>query len=445
MELIIDKSIILLTHYYSKEDVHHRLLKHIIKNYCSYYPWDLYLYEPLKRVFPKVIVYDYMRRRADIGIQAMNEELIALVRKEHPGYVLWPSFYDDIRPSTLDIIRKEGTIVTGWFWDDEWRYDFYSKYWAPFLDYCITNAEEAVPRYRKLGSRVIQTVPNTGIAINPNWAKLEEKYPVSFVGTKAVADRKRYLGSIEKSNIDIHVFGQGSGGSISFEDMLEIFRTSKINLNFSKGGAYWPVRQIKGRMFQVCMAGGFLLTEYAPGTEDYFKIGREIVCFECAEEMIDKVRYYLDHEEERRTIARAGWKRASREYTSYHMVANVYRQIETDIAEKGKEVTSVLPKLRMHIWARLSLSRYEFLWARSLIKEGYEWRLSWGALANSLRYTPLNIWVFYCAAVGLLPRSARGSFLRVYEAFERLGIALLHRFRSSPFIDELIRKMAQKT
>lgn len=436
----MDKTILLLAHYYNREDANHRLLRHIIKDRCSYYPWDLYLYEPLKKIFSRVIVYDYLKRRAEIGIEAMNDEITALVRNEHPEYLLWPSFYDDIEPSTLDTIRKEGTIVTGWFWDDEWRFDFYSKYWAPHLDYCITNAIEAVPRYRELGAKVIQTVPNTGIAIDPDWSNLQEIYPVSFVGSISVADRRQYLDRIKKNNIPVHLFGQGSGRYVPFQEMLEIFRTSKINLSFSKGGAYYWVRQLKGRMFQVCMAGGFLLTEYAPGIEDYYEIGKEIVCFENAEEMIDKISYYLGHEEERRAIARAGWERASREHTSNHMVARVYHQIEQESSAHRHEIWPSSLKLKMPIWARVPFSRYELMWARALIKEGYERALWQDALARSFHYARFNIWVFYFFVVGSLPRSLRAFFLGLYDMIERLCIAILGRFRSVSYIDRLLKE-----
>ena len=172
---MINETIIFLTYYYEPELRNHRLLKYV-KDCCgAYLPFNLYLYEPLQKIFSKVILYDYLKRRAEIGIKAMNEEVIDLVRKEHAKYVLWTSFYYDIQQSTLDTIRQDGTIVVGWFFDDEWRFNSYSKYWIPYLDYCVTNAIEAVPKYRALGARVIQTIPNTGIAIDRDWSIIEEK------------------------------------------------------------------------------------------------------------------------------------------------------------------------------------------------------------------------------------------------------------------------------
>jgi hypothetical protein len=250
---MMEKSVILLTYYYRQEDSKDEILGSIINNFCPcFLPWNLYLYEPLKIIFSNVIVYDYLRRRAEIGIKAMNEEVIHLIRNEDPKYVVWTSFYDDVLQSTLDAIRSRGVIVIGWFFDDELRFNSYSKYWAPHLDYCVTNSYEALPKYKKAGVKAINIIPNTGIAIDRFGCNIADKYDVSFVGTVKFADRMHYLNELRNKNFSLQVFGEGSGGYVSFEQMLNIFNSSKINLNFSKCGHFFCRKQIKGRVFHWC-------------------------------------------------------------------------------------------------------------------------------------------------------------------------------------------------
>lgn len=436
---MINETIILLIYYYNQEDYNHRLLKYV-KNHCgAYLPFNLYLYEPLQKIFSKVILYDYLKRRAEIGIKAMNEELIALVRREHAKYVLWTSWQYDIQESTLEIIRKEGSIVVGWFFDDEWRFNSYSKYWIPYLDYCVTNAIEAVPKYKELGTQVIQTIPNTGIAVTRDWSNIEEKYDVSFVGSISFADRKHHINKLRERDIPVHLFGEGSGRYVSFEQMLDIFRASKINLNFSRD-LLGNKLQVKGRVFQVCMAGGFMLTEYAPGLENYFDIDKEIVCFEDAEEMTDKVIYYLNHDGERRAIARAGWKRATGEYTSFHMIAKVFSEIEQDMAAGSKKGNLNPQKLKMPMLTRLVLpSQYHLQWGRALLEENYKEDLWKDALALSLSYSPFNIGAWYYYVASFLPSSMRPAFFKLYSVMEKLLRALLSGLGSMPYL----RKMKQ--
>ena len=99
---MINETIILLIYYFSQEDCNHRLLKNIIKNHCGIYlPFDLYLYEPLQKTFSRVIVYDYLKREAEIGVKAVNEEIVEMVKKEHPKYVLGTSWQYDIQEGGL--------------------------------------------------------------------------------------------------------------------------------------------------------------------------------------------------------------------------------------------------------------------------------------------------------------------------------------------------------
>jgi len=442
---MIDETILLLIYNYNYEDHNHRLPKYI-KAYCpAYLPFDLYLYEPLQQIFSKVILYDYIERRAEIGIKSMNDEIISLAREERPKYVLWTSFYDDVQRSTLETVRKNGAIVVGWFFDDDWRFSSYSKYWTPYLDYCVTNAIEAVAKYRELSSRVIQTIPNTGVAVDRDSSSAEERYEVSFVGSINFADRKQYIDKLRETNIPIHLFGEGSGGYVSFEEMIDIFGASKINLNFSKAGPYYWVKQIKGRVFQVCMAGGFLLTEYVPGIENYFEIDEEIACFHNAGEMVEKIIYYLAHDEERRAIAQTGWRRATREYTSCHMVAKVFNEIERDVAAKDKENLYPCPqKLEMPIWVRMIPSQYHFRWTRTLLEENYEEGLWKDALALSLSYNPFNISAWYYYVVSFLPSFVRPVLFGLYKPVEKLRRALVVGPRSIPYLRQMQQSFIKK-
>ncbi len=107
----------------------------------------------------------------------------------------------------------------------------------------------------------------------------------------------------------------------SSAEILQIFRTSKISLNFSGSGqgllsaTNMSGRQIKARTFEVPCSGGFLLTEFAPKLDTYFAIDREIATFSSPEELVDKTRYFLSRPEERDNIAQAGHNRTVSEHT----------------------------------------------------------------------------------------------------------------------------------
>lgn len=99
-------------------------------------------------------------------------------------------------------------------------------------------------------------------------------------------------------------------GYISYmEKMPAVFWKSKINLNIT---LRCITSGIPLRALEVMGAGGFLLSNFQPELAEFFVPGEEFVYFEDIKDMQDKVRYYLQHEEERERIAKRGWEKVQK-------------------------------------------------------------------------------------------------------------------------------------
>jgi spore maturation protein CgeB len=61
-----------------------------------------------------------------------------------------------------------------------------------------------------------------------------------------------------------------------------------------------------------------LLTDEGRNLSDLFEPGREIVTYRDSDDLADRIAYYLEHEEERAAIARAGQARTLAEHTYEH-------------------------------------------------------------------------------------------------------------------------------
>jgi spore maturation protein CgeB len=85
--------------------------------------------------------------------------------------------------------------------------------------------------------------------------------------------------------------------------------------------------QIKGRVFEIPGAGGFLLTEGAERLEEYFQPGKEVVIFRTPDEMVEQVRYYLEHPVERERIRAAGYARALREHSYVQRFLDIFTRM----------------------------------------------------------------------------------------------------------------------
>ena len=96
------------------------------------------------------------------------------------------------------------------------------------------------------------------------------------------------------------------------EDATVVYAGSKINLNISLKGIEGGTIQ---RIIDIMGAGGFVLTNYCVETAELFEEDKEIVMYKTPEELFEKVEYYLQHDEEREQIARAGCAKVIECYT----------------------------------------------------------------------------------------------------------------------------------
>ncbi len=93
--------------------------------------------------------------------------------------------------------------------------------------------------------------------------------------------------------------------------MPRVFRKSKINLNITLRSI---LSGIPLRVVDVLAAGGFLITNYQAEIAEYFIDGEELVIAYSPEDMIEKTAYYLEHDDERKVIARRGQEKVLRDF-----------------------------------------------------------------------------------------------------------------------------------
>ena len=84
---------------------------------------------------------------------------------------------------------------------------------------------------------------------------------------------------------------------------------------------------VSNRLYWACGCGAFYLCEKAVGIEDIMTPGKEIETFSSLDEMSEKIRYYIDHPEERKRIAEAGQRRTLEQYTFRHRIEEMFERL----------------------------------------------------------------------------------------------------------------------
>jgi hypothetical protein len=96
-------------------------------------------------------------------------------------------------------------------------------------------------------------------------------------------------------------------------------------------------KEVTRRIFEGMACGKMVITDKLPehtGLSDLFEDGQDIVYYDTAQDAIDKIRYYAEHEDERLEIAKRGYEKVMK----YHTVASRVDQFEATVTRLSQSV-----------------------------------------------------------------------------------------------------------
>lgn len=292
---------------------------------------------------------------APMGMDSLNSYTREFIRSGQ-YFLDYPKLYSKFGNSgieryILDFIEKNKIKILIFVWADSWGFDFRVEFfeklrkkvflvmmpcdWETYFDVkdiYYAQAADLVIVYNMVGRYIFRhyginaiTFHSSDTAVYHKLNGISQDIDVSYIGAVRKYRRKDFLDYLEEHGINIQRYGLGTpNGRVSMEQMVEIYNRSKINLNltgtdlpniFTRGRTISKrVRQFKGKIIDIALCGGFVLTEDAIGNEEAFEPGKEIAVFNTKEELLQKVRYYLKNEDERKHIAENAYKRALRDY-----------------------------------------------------------------------------------------------------------------------------------
>ena len=223
----------------------------------------------------------------------------------------------------------------------------------------------------------IHTFSNQGFDTYRYSKKVMKKtIDVSFIGGINRGNREEYIDFLRKNGIEVELAGFGTKkGLITTKEKNQIVYQSKINLNFTgvlsnDKNIFKRIKQPKGRPQELALLGGFVLSENASGLEDIFEIEEEIAVFHSKEELLEKIKYYLQNDEIRESMAVAGYKKALNSYETVSVVKELLCKLES-VGNSNKtyyvdsQFASLFTSARFY-YLTISLLRGNF---KSVVKE----------------------------------------------------------------------------
>ncbi len=310
----------------------------------------------------------------------LEKALLRQVQAEHKrqSLDLFFSYFCSafVRPEVIREIRALGIVTVNWYCNGSYQFHLVRDI-APAYDFCLVPEKFRLNDYRSIEANPIYCQE----AANPNVYKpypLFREFDVTFVGQK-YGDRPLYIRHLLDAGINVRVWGPGwqarptrsspfsrlkklstvdgwrslarkvqrghrvtelaeqpimlplgiCGPPLTDEEMVRMYSRSKISLGFSSCGETHRtserILQVRLRDFEAPMSGALYMVEYMQELEEFFEIGKEVVCYYDPTDLADKVKYYLGHDTERERIRQAGYKRALRDHTWQKRLADTFK------------------------------------------------------------------------------------------------------------------------
>ncbi len=248
-------------------------------------------------------------------------------------------FMDNSKPLLLSGL-EDCPIPTVWYAVDNHLHGPWQSDGAKLFDVVFVAQKDFVTDFREgpVANRVAW-LPLFCKSNKDTRLALETQHEVAFVGSidpKKNPDRTALLERLSK-RIPLHC---------TTGEYVSVFNQSKIVLNQSVKS------DVNYRTFEALGCGSFLITEkVGNGQAELFTDRVHLALYESGniDQLVETVQYYLDHDEERETIAWQGWQEAIGKHTDAHRVQTI-----TDIIAAGDPGQAVTKRKK----SRAVLQRY---------------------------------------------------------------------------------------
>lgn len=264
----------------------------------------------------------------------LGEVLLSRVRDFRPDLVFCLA-QAPVDPALVQALKAEGALVAYWFVEDFQVFPYWRDL-APAVDVFFTlQKDQFLAELRRVGVRSPAALP---LAADPEMYRPlvltedeQRRYgsALAFVGAGYRNRQEFFRGFLD---LDFKIWGsdwnlqsplghliQNQGARVSEDEAVKIFNASRINLNLHSSPFHPGINPdgdyLNPRVFDLAAAGAFQLVDRRSQLPDFFQPEMELTTFADLAEARDKIGYFLNHEEERRSIAARGRERCLRDHT----------------------------------------------------------------------------------------------------------------------------------
>ena len=241
----------------------------------------------------------------------------------------------------IDTMRRLGIRTAIWFTDDPYYTDMTSSI-APHYDDVFTLELSCVEFYRSLGCSRVYYLPlgTYPTEFRPRNPERKLRHDICFIGS-AYWKRVRFFDQVTAylASKDTHISGIWwerlrdfrllerkieLGRWMGPRETADMYNGAKIAINmhrahddetFNNNSAGILAVSPNPRTFEIASCATLQLTDIRDDLVSFYTPDVDIVTYSSPQEMVEKIEYYLIHEDERREIAKRGMERTLRQHT----------------------------------------------------------------------------------------------------------------------------------
>lgn len=330
-----------------------------------------------------IFANDFMRRH---GIHALFNKIKKEIIENNISLLLIEISSPIYDPFIIfDLKQEYGLMVVLLALDDEFKFDWISSSYATIADLVLTTDYVSVNRYRQAGVNAHFFMLPVYIPHElPEQSRNDLKYSVSFVGRvdEGKPSRAKFARFLARNEIGVSYFkscGANDPLYLSRDEMYSIFRNSAINLNFTgittyldkyDNVLYTRIRGMKLRPLEIIAAGGFCISEFSISLAKLLEDGVDIVFFTSKEELLEKIQYFLSHQDEAKRIANNGAKKIKEQYSNEALAKRLEELVQESLEYLGIDLFGEPHRVKVSRWLASSFIVFTFSNSVALLFKG---------------------------------------------------------------------------
>ena len=282
----------------------------------------------------------------------INQDLVKHAQRFKPDLLLVNGGWTIYPETIISIKAKHKTITANWIADYPNKFDEHLRA-GPAYDYFFTSGTDSLLKYQQAGHRNGHWLPfacDAGIHRPVELTAAEKaRYAcdICFVGS-CYTERLEILQHLAQFNVGI--WGSGweklpvhsplrqfiRGASLQPEEWVKSFSGAKIVLNIIGHRCdvmtpYVPeheFRMTNTKVFEILGCNAFQLVDAKADVAALFKDGQHLAIYQDGPTLVERVKYYLNNEQERAEIALRGREEVLSHHTYQHRIKEIVSVIQ---------------------------------------------------------------------------------------------------------------------